>query len=525
MSIKIHQINEQSCRLCFKTCPDHATNVAEIEEEFYETTGFDLNPHDKPRKICKTCLENLIVVQTFQEICEKAEKFLEEMRPVWKNLKNVPQEEISEENSKSEVENSPKFVRKYQKRKFPTKHRWQYDALKEYLRENRIEPSAKHLFVLDFETLLPNVDELPMNLDIDTYDDDNVDVSCTYCTYQGTEIRTHFEKDCREKRQKFRCPCSKEYFCLDLLRKHIARRHPNKRVLYRQLQCTFCQFTCCFETSMEKHCMMMHVDADFEICQKCGEIFHCEDLKLQHVVFRCNDADFSLQIPFLSILGSEPDATESCKLCNQKIPVNSMKFHIERDHEKLRYFCDLCGKNYNAKLNLTKHMQLAHLGRDRYPCQFCERIFRSWSSRRFHVKTKHSEAPLPHICEFCGKGYAKGTALKNHQATHSEARTVFCPECPAAFKNKPQLAQHRVRMHSEQQVACTICGKNFKSREHLRQHSLTHKARKYFCPACPAVYTVNNNLRIHVERKHPEIQLPEKGTILKNKDLKELLSL
>lgn len=325
---------------------------------------------------------------------------------------------------------------------------WLYNDLKDHLRDYKIVANSAHQFVLDAESTRPEV--LPPNEDLESYEDEGSDktvVTCTYCSYKVSgydvkkEIKEHIQTTCRK--MSFRCTCSHEFYCLDLVRKHTTNRQPSKRILYRDLQCYFCQFSCSFENTMERHCKKMHTEevTQLETCDTCEETFYCHDLKLQHLVFRCNGGDSSLEIPFKPIYTKDiPVRTKKpqvfvkviCELCGLYFNKITLKTHMEKDHQKIRYSCDLCGNSYNLKANLVKHMQKNHLCQViNFPCEQCGKVFQHWHTRFAHIRTKHATNPFPHACDLCDKRYLKKSGLVNHKATHSGKFESKKPTTPA----------------------------------------------------------------------------------------------
>lgn len=300
---------------------------------------------------------------------------------------------------------------------------WMYEAFKEHLCKNRIEPTLAHFFIIDSEWTIPKL--LLQNQDTEDYEGPQTcdsTIACTFCAFKvtGADVRIKISEHCQTKCRKktFRCTCKSEFCCLDLVRKHIAKEHPKNRVLYRELPCNFCAFTCCFETSMERHCIKMHGNevTRLEKCDTCEEIFYCEDLKLQHIVFRCNKGDSSLEIPFKQIFGRDIQApTEiSCKLSGLDIHTTSTKVH-----DKIRYICDLCGKTYSAKESLVYHMKVLHLGLHIFTCQHCGMVFQRYGAYNYHLRAKHSTKPFPYACDLCDKRFIRKRPLVIHRASHS----------------------------------------------------------------------------------------------------------
>jgi uncharacterized Zn-finger protein len=68
-----------------------------------------------------------------------------------------------------------------------------------------------------------------------------------------------------------------------------------------------------------------------------------------------------------------------------------------------------------------------------------------------------------------------------------------------------------------------VCNKAFKNKKNLKQHYVIHTNEKnYQCPCCENAYAQNHVLRSHVEKLHPEHQLPPKGTIVSIKAVEKL---
>lgn len=327
MSSQTEILTRVNCRICFIKCPIDATNVSDIAKIFYELSGHRILSSDIPQKVCNQCLENISIVQNFKETCDKSEKFLEELRNISVEFIKVELDETTvhedsfkeigkyQVNFKSEVkdedsDNIDLPLKKSRKKGLrATTLSWDFFALETHLQQNLTQPSDYHAFILKFDLTRPKPGQLPPNKDLEEYETvETASLSCTFCSFKGVglqakkKILNHCKKNCGGKM--FRCPCNKEMYCLDILRHHIALKHkPKRRVLFDPLQCNFCQFTCCYESAMERHCKKMHEEETRkgEMCIKCGEIFYCDDLKLQHIVFRCNSGDKSVQIfKFLS---------------------------------------------------------------------------------------------------------------------------------------------------------------------------------------------------------------------------------
>ncbi|KAI7890749.1 uncharacterized protein EV154DRAFT_421545 [Mucor mucedo] len=82
-----------------------------------------------------------------------------------------------------------------------------------------------------------------------------------------------------------------------------------------------------------------------------------------------------------------------------------------------------------------------------------------------------------------------------------------CPICKWVFKKKFNLDTHvkthdRIRMGN---FSCPDCTKSFARKLHLTRHIKTvhQKIKEHVCGFCGTQYTRADNLKKHVEKKHP----------------------
>ena len=64
-------------------------------------------------------------------------------------------------------------------------------------------------------------------------------------------------------------------------------------------------------------------------------------------------------------------------------------------------------------------------------------------------KRKHPQKQGRHICQYCGRGWAKPSVLEKHIRSHTNERPFPCAKCGLSFKTKSNLSKHtKSRIHA-----------------------------------------------------------------------------
>lgn len=135
---------------------------------------------------------------------------------------------------------------------------------------------------------------------------------------------------------------------------------------------------------------------------------------------------------------------------------------------------------------------------------------------------------LKYVCELCGKGYENRNQLSCHKKMHRERKTEKCKECgkcvlylrehikachlkywggtcPLCNKAVTHIANHMRTVHSEAtKVTCPECGKRFSTARSLERHMSLHTGLKFACTICTHEASSFDTMRIHTRKKHPE---------------------
>lgn len=135
-----------------------------------------------------------------------------------------------------------------------------------------------------------------------------------------------------------------------------------------------------------------------------------------------------------------------------------MKTHMTK--VKREFNCDLCGKQFDKRHILNRHIRL-----------------------------KHSEKERTHPCTICNKSFFTNSDLKKHFESH-QGKVMPCEFCGKLFSCMNNLRTHLV-YHQEPKFSCTFegCNKKFFARKLLRAHTKVHQGQKDFaCEYCDKKY-------------------------------------
>jgi uncharacterized Zn-finger protein len=171
-----------------------------------------------------------------------------------------------------------------------------------------------------------------------------------------------------------------------------------------------------------------------------------------------------------------------------------------------------CTAAFKTKTHLGQHAR-AH-ARLPFTCTdpTCTLMFETELLRQEHEKIHEL-----FLCNdaACGAGFKTEDELHAHEALHGTRPLVelvypvhvFVCQHPGCFKDFPTNRFYRVHFatHSEDRsVPCPDCSRTFKTNSELASHARTHDATKYPCkfPGCKKEYSLPENMRRHMKLKH-----------------------
>ena len=206
-------------------------------------------------------------------------------------------------------------------------------------------------------------------------------------------------------------------------------------------------------------------------CKECGLTFQDRSSFIKH-----RKEHNEKEQPLIS---SNKDAASSegrrftCANCKTLFStVEELRGHNCNKHPYKPYHCPLCGREFQFKVAIPRHMQIHSL----------ENIFQ---------------------CQECNKHFSDGPTFRAHQRCHAALKPYECLECGMVFKHYSVMEDHR-RKHTENMPShqCSVCGKTFKYSSLLHQHQYLHTGQKPFCcPECGKKFAFAQNMKAHY-RQH-----------------------
>ncbi|CAK7909800.1 transcription factor IIIA [[Candida] anglica] len=176
------------------------------------------------------------------------------------------------------------------------------------------------------------------------------------------------------------------------------------------------------------------------------------------------------------------------------------------------HICDVCGKSY-AKPSLLAQHQRTHSNERPFKCphEGCEKSFFRKSHLQAHELSHQSEESKPFTCSVCGKGVNSKQHLKRHEITHTKSFSCTVEGCNESFYKHQSLRHHILSVH-ERSLSCKICNKTFSRPNRLAQHNLKFHSETpvYQCDhhGCFGNFKTWSALQLHIKTEHPKLKCP-----------------
>uniref|UniRef100_A0A6P7G7N8 Uncharacterized protein LOC114338666 n=1 Tax=Diabrotica virgifera virgifera TaxID=50390 RepID=A0A6P7G7N8_DIAVI len=232
-----------------------------------------------------------------------------------------------------------------------------------------------------------------------------------------------------------------------------------------------------------------------------------------------NFADDTHQSDYSDLEDGESLAKFTCSKCNKVFPSPSVMLKhncgqqprkekpagrrevVDKDN---KYYCEHCGKCFNIKWKLNKHLKKCQIAAKQFVCTLCNRVFKKAYHLREHMASHTGERN--YSCNLCGKTFQRSSSKHKHMRSHnakpgekSKKTPFLCTICGKSFPYSNGASRH-MRVHlGERRHECHICLKRFSQTTHLKVHLRTHSGeRPYGCMICGRTFSLNASLRKHM---------------------------
>lgn len=135
-------------------------------------------------------------------------------------------------------------------------------------------------------------------------------------------------------------------------------------------------------------------------------------------------------------------------------------------------------------------------------CTLCKRLFSSLEHLREH-EYRHTLSLLTlSLTPQPTQPLRFKQSLDQPALAESAPTRFFCPQCPASFTLKSNADRHEKTIHMKKKLMqCVYCLKHFRDRTDLHRHlsSVHSKEREHTCPCCNKAFSTQKNLATHVK--------------------------
>lgn len=162
--------------------------------------------------------------------------------------------------------------------------------------------------------------------------------------------------------------------------------------------------------------------------------------------------------------------------------------------------CSTCGKVFNARYQLQKHISEEHSKTQAHVCPICGIFRRDEEYLELHMNVH--EGKTEKQCRYCDKSFSRPVNTLRHMRMHWDKKKYQCEKCGLRFSQDNLLYNHRLRHEAEENpIICSICNVSFKSRKTFNHHTLIHKENRprHYCTVCPKSFTERYTLKMHMK--------------------------
>lgn len=378
--------------------------------------------------------------------------------------------------------------------------------------------------------------------------------SCPDCTklfYTSSELEIH--RTCHDSNRPYACKlCNQRFWTRQSLCNHCSEDHPDD-VYY----CRFCTKTYSVKKSLARHYKKWHQKEQSDLSRAVQEQSGSEQQSSSQVstagesekdenngsgdsdsdsapYFPCHvcgktfPTSESLEDHQRCHLGEKPHECAECGRCffqasqlQQHQRMHKSEFQCQacgrgfvslfalrkhkHTHGKSRpYRCSKCDLSFKGPSQLAEHMSIH--GEDNFPCDICNCVFLTKSSRAEHRKS-HTKSGDRHAPSVSNEEHRQSASLSESLSVIDKNLKYRCGVCNERFRDPEKLSEHGCRAAKERPYSCTDCDRHFLHASHLKKHRATHQPswsrHEFSCSKCnisfPSSQCFLSHLMSHVD--------------------------
>ncbi|XP_052072774.1 zinc finger protein with KRAB and SCAN domains 7-like isoform X3 [Mytilus californianus] len=177
---------------------------------------------------------------------------------------------------------------------------------------------------------------------------------------------------------------------------------------------------------------------------------------------------------------SDSDVTKDANSDTDKFETLKLAHVAESCKKGTTFMCDECGKSFNTKCGMNKHIRSKHRGEQGMPHQCTNCGYKCIEKHQMerHCRKYHGSEKLQ--CTYCNKLFTTQSGLKRHEISHHLLSPLLqCSECSLNFTRKDLLEDHVQAIHANNyRYTCSCCGAKYKWRGSLTKHFRTKHKKK-----------------------------------------------